>query len=298
MDLPLVVGVDGSESSLRAVDWAADEAALRGVPLRVVYASLRELPQALGSARAGGTPIEGAGLARELAEVVVRAAAHRARRRRAGLQISMAALPESPEYVLVREGKNASALVVGSRGRSGVVDLLLGSVSLLVAGHADCPVIVVRARNDNQALPAMHGRVVVGVGDESAAAVRFAAQEAERRGAVLEAVRAWRCPAHETIDHPLITGEPEHVYEERAAEALEAALRDVLPEVEVQRCVMEGPARRVLLGVAWEADLLVVGARRRAGHFGLRLGRVAHTVLHHSPCPVAVVPERGVSARA
>ncbi|PZG95258.1 universal stress protein [Streptomyces sp. NTH33] len=287
MKLPLVVGVDGSEPSLRAVDWAADEAALRQVSLRVVYASLWER-------------YEGAALARELgkpdgqvrAEDVVEAAARRARARHPDLPISRAALPEEPEYALVREGKNASALVVGTRGRSGVANLLLGSVSLFVAAHADCPVIVIRGNNDNQARTAVHGRVVVGVGDEFAGAVRFAAQEAERRGAVLEAVRAWRCPAHESVDHPLITGEPEHVHEERAAQALEAALRDVPPQVKVERRAVEGPARRVLLAAAHEADLLVVGARRRPGHFGLQLGRTAHTVLHHAACPIAVVPER------
>ncbi len=287
MDLPLVVGVDGSEPSLRAVDWAADEAALRGVPLRVVYASLWERYEGSALAHSLGKPD-----AQVLAEDIVRAGARRARDRQAGLPISMAALPEEPAYALVREGKNASAVVVGSRGRSGVANLLLGSVSLFVAAHADCPVIVVRGGNDNQARVPVHGRVVVGVGEVSAASVHFAAQEAARRGAVLDAVRAWRCPAHETIDHPLLAGAPERVYEEQAAEALEAALRDLPPEAKVQRRTVEGSACRVLLGAAYDADLLVVGARRRAGHFGLQLGRVVHTVLHHSPCPVAVVPER------
>nr|BFD81802.1 universal stress protein [Streptomyces sp. Xyl84] len=287
MDLPLVVGVDGSESSLRAVDWAADEAALRAVPLRVVHASLWERYEGSALAREFGKPD-----ARVPAEDIVRAGARRARLRQAGLPISMAALPEEPAYALVREGKNASALVVGSRGRSGVVNLLLGSVSLFVAAYADCPVFVVRGSNDNQVRAAVHGRVVVGVGDRSAAAVQFAAQEAGLRGAELHAVRAWRCPAHETIDHPLLAGGPEHLYEERAVEGLEAALRDLPPDAKVRRRTVEGPAHRVLLGAAQQADLLVVGARRRSGRFGLQLGRVSHAVLHHSPCPVAVVPER------
>ncbi|MDF3142987.1 universal stress protein, partial [Streptomyces sp. T21Q-yed] len=58
------------------------------------------------------------------------------------------------------------------------------------------------------------------------------------------------------------------------------------------RRTVEGHARRVLVDASHEADLLVVGARRREGHFGLQLGRVAHAVLHHSACPVAVVPHR------
>ncbi|MGV9994558.1 universal stress protein [Streptomyces sp. NPDC003374] len=288
MELPLVAGVDGSEPSLRAADWAADEAALRQVPLRIVYASLWERYEGGALARDLGKPDE-----RVRAEDVVEAAARRARARQPGLPISKAALPEEPEYALVREGRNASALVVGTRGRSGVANLLLGSVSLFVAAHADCPVVVVRGNNDNQVRTPVHGRIVVGVGDEPAAAVRFAAREAARRGVVLEAVRAWRCPPHESVDHPLIAGEPERFHEERACEALDAALRDVPQEVKVQRRTVEGPARRVLLAAAHEADLLVVGARRRPGYIGLQLGRTAHTVLHHAACPVAVVPGPG-----
>ncbi|WP_306191494.1 MULTISPECIES: universal stress protein [unclassified Streptomyces] len=293
-DLPLVVGVDGSEPSLRAVDWAADEAALRQVPLRVVYASLWERYEHTALARELGKPDE-----HVRAQVVVEAAALRARARQDGLTVVGAALPEEPEYTLVREGREACALVVGTRGRSGVAGLLLGSVSLFVAAHADCPVVVVRGNNDNQARTPVHGRVVVGVGDGTssgdgngpAAAVRFAAREAGLRAAVLEAVRAWRSPARASVEHPLIDGQPDP-YEVRAAEALDVALRDVPQDVKVRCHAVEGPARRVLLAAAHEADLLVVGARRRTGHFGLQLGRTAHTVLHHSACPVAVVPER------
>lgn len=287
MELPLVVGVDGSEPSLRAVDWAADEAALRGVALRLVYASLWERYEGAALARDLGKPSE-----EVRAQDIVEAAARRARGRHPELPVTTVALPEEPEYALVKEGHNASALVLGTRGRSGIADLLLGSVSLFVAAHADCPVIVLRGNNDNQARAGVHGRIVVGVGDTPSAAVRFAVQEAERRGVPLEAVRAWRCPAHETVDHPLIAGEPERVYEERAAETLEGALREVPPQAKVQRRTVEGPARKVLLAASHEADLLVVGARRRPGHLGFQLGRVAHTVLHHSACPVAVVPER------
>ncbi|MFB7511191.1 universal stress protein, partial [Streptomyces broussonetiae] len=73
-------------------------------------------------------------------------------------------------------------------------------------------------------------------------------------------------------------------------EALRAAVREH-PEVEIRRHVVEGPAHRVLLDATAEADLIVVGAQRRHGHFGLQLGRIAHTLLHHARCPVAVVPQ-------
>ncbi|MFF4505088.1 universal stress protein [Streptomyces sp. NPDC001401] len=285
--LPVVVGVDGSEPSLRAVDWAADEAVLRGVELRVVYASLWERYEGTALATDLGKPSEAV-----LAQDVVDSAARRAHARHPDLKATPVVLPEEPEYALVHEGRQASALVVGSRGRSGLAERLLGSVSLSVAAHADCPVIVLRGSHDKQAVPGTHGRVLLGVGEDGAEspAVRFAVAEARRRGVPLEAVRAWRCPAHESTDHPLMAGEPARLHEERAVAALEGALHDLPADADVHRRTIEGHARKVLTDLSHDADLLVVGAKRREGHLGLQLGRVAHAVLHHSACPVAVVP--------
>jgi nucleotide-binding universal stress UspA family protein len=157
MALPIVVGVDGSEPSLRAVDWAADEAALRGAPLRLVYASLWERYEGAALAQELGEPSE-----EVTAEGIVRTAVQRAGSRQGGLEISTDVLPEEPEYALVREGREAAALVLGTRGRSGFVEMLPGSVSLTVAAHADCPVIVLRGSHDNQVSAGSRGRVVVG----------------------------------------------------------------------------------------------------------------------------------------
>ncbi|KPI19054.1 UspA domain-containing protein [Actinobacteria bacterium OK074] len=287
--LPLIVGVDGSEPSLRAVDWAADEALLRGIPLRVVYASLWERYEGTSLAGDLGKPSE-----QVLADDIVDSAARRARRRHPDLDVSVDVVPEEPEYGLVREGRRATALVLGTRGRSGLTDLVLGSVSLTVAARADCPVIVLRGSHDNRALSGTDGRIVVGVGDDAkeSPALRFAADEARRRGVPLEAVRAWRCPAYESSDHPLMAGEPARLHEEHAVEALDAALADLPADVEVHGRTVEGHARKVLLEASAGAGLLVVGARRRDVTFGLQLGRVAHGVLHHADCPVAVVPHR------
>lgn len=287
MELPLVVGVDGSEPSLRAVDWAADEAALRGLPLRLVYASLWERYEGTSLAHDLGKPSE-----EVMAEDTVESAARRAHSRHADVKVTTDVLPEEPEYALVRESRTASAMVLGSRGRSGVAEALLGSVSVTVAGHAHCPVIVLRGSHDNRVRRGARP-VALGIGEKpaDAAAVRFAVEEAQRRGVPLEAVRAWLCPAHESTDHPLLAGEPARLHEERAEEELEAALQDLPADVQVHRRTVEGHARRVLLDASADADLLVVGARRREGHYGLQLGRVAHAVLHQSACPVAVVPQ-------
>ncbi|WP_062643521.1 universal stress protein [Streptomyces maremycinicus] len=289
MNLPIVAGVDGSEPSLRAVDWAADECALRGAPLRLVYASLWERYEGESLAADVGRPSE-----QVTAEHIVRTAARRARARRPEVEVSTDVVPEEPEYALVHEGRDAAALVVGTRGRSGLVEMLLGSVSLTVAAHAACPVIVLRGSNDNRVSAATPGRIVVGIGGKGAdsAAVRFAVREARLRQATLDAVRAWRCPAHESTDHPLLAGEPARLHEQHAVEALDEALKDVPAELDLRRRTVEGPARHVLSAASREADLLVVGARRTPGHLGLQLGRVAHGVLHHAACAVAVVPER------
>lgn len=290
MELPLVVGVDGSESSLVALDWAVDEASREGLPLRLVYASLWERYEDVAPSTDPDRPSE-----QVMAEDIVEHAVERVRRRNPEVKVSAEVLPEEAVDVLLREGHNASALVTGSRGRSELKGLLLGSVGLAVAARAYCPVIVIRG--DHAGVAGTHERIILGAGDPASAgeAARFAFHEAEKRGGVLDVVRAWRCPAHETGDEPRLAENPAHAHEERASAQLDALVHDAMadhPAVRVRRNTVEGPARKVLLTRSAAADLMVIGARRRSGHFGLQLGRVGHTLLHHAQCPVAIVPQR------
>ncbi|MEU1264879.1 universal stress protein [Streptomyces cellulosae] len=290
MKFPLVVGVDGSDSSLKAVDWAVDEAARLGLPLRIVHASLWERYETRVPSFATDRPAE-----EVMADNIVAAGAERARLRRRNLDVTAGVVNEDAVSALLHAAREATALVTGSRGRGGVVGMLLGSVSLTVAARAVCPVIVVRGEKRNS--QGGYGRVVVGVADptQSSAAVRFALREAEARGCALDAVRAWRRPAHEHVDHPLIVDDAAGVREEHASALLTDALAEAVrehPGIDVNRRTVEGPAHQVLQEASTHADLLVVGARRRHGHLGLQLGRVAHALLHHAACPVAVVPQR------
>lgn len=330
MELPLIVGVDGSPAGLRALDWAVDEAVRRETPLRVVYASSWEWYE--GHEPSFGTG--GGDAVRASADQVVERAVEHARRRTAAVEVSGAVLPEDPAAALIRVSGEASMVVVGSRGRGRLAGLLLGSVSLAVAARATAPVVVVRdaegaadrgsgpqavgggapkrgsgpqavggAPKRDSGSHVVGGRgpdpdagplITVGVGEpgDSAAVVAFACDAAERRGATLRAVHAWRCPAHEAPARPTPAGLADP-HQRRAEEELDEALRAPLRAhrtLTVRRDVPEGHARTALLDAARDSDLLVVGAHRREGRPGMQLGPVSHAVLHHAACPVAVVP--------
>ncbi|KEF16709.1 MULTISPECIES: universal stress protein [Streptomyces] len=283
VERPVVVGVDGSDAGMHALDWAAEEARLRGLPLRIVHASLWE--------RYG----EGAAEEKKAEERVLSDAVERAARWAGGPQVTAQAVPEEPAVALTVESRAAALLVVGHRGRGELASLLLGTVSLTVAGRAHCPVIVVRGEGRTGPPPGRGGRIVVGVGEGagSEATVAFAYGEAALRRGEIEAVHVWRCPGSGLAEESGTHNKRREEHIRRAADTLEAALAPVAcehPEVPVTPRPAEGNPRDVLLAAAAGADLLVVGAERHRHTRGLQLGPVNHAVLHHARCPVAVVP--------
>lgn len=291
VELPVVVGVDGSDAASDALDWAAEMAARRRLPLRIVHASLWERYEGYVPATTADRPVE-----RLHSETVLATAAERAGRRAPALKVMTDLAADDAVTALLRAGQSAEAVVVGSRGRGEFASLLLGSVGLGIAARATCPVIVVRGRPEG--VCGRMNRVAVGIAERERAgdhehappspAVAFALREARLRGCELEAVHAWRCAGPE--DHG-----PYEDHARHAAELLDEALGGVTemarPPVPAIYRAVEGPARKALLDASEEADLLVVGARRRQGHFGMQLGLVNHAVLHHARCPVAVVPQ-------
>ena len=138
---PVVVGVDGSEASLAAVDWAVGEAVARQSLLRVVHAFIWPLfPHVpLGPSPYG--PPDG-GL-RAVAERVVDESVKRATNGAPGLSVVGELIAGAPEPVMLTEANNAQLVVVASRGLGGFTGLLVGSVSSHLAAHAACPVVVI-----------------------------------------------------------------------------------------------------------------------------------------------------------
>lgn len=288
MQLPVVVGVDGSGPALTAVDWAVDEAARRGLPLRLVHASLWERYE--GAVPRAGTepPAE-----RLMAQQVLDTATERARRRDADVKVCTSLLPEDPVSALVHASAGACVLVTGSRGRGGPRHLLVGSVSRALAARARCPVIVVRG--DPAGLAGRHERILLGAGGPATCgeAVRFALCEAELRDCVLDVVRA----GHRTAGSPGTHGTPPRAGPHADAAVLDELLHEAQsehPSVRVRATTVEGPSHRVLVDRSAAADLVIVPARRATGHPGLQLGRTVRALLHHAQCPVAVVPHRVV----
>ncbi|MFI7453102.1 universal stress protein [Nonomuraea sp. NPDC049714] len=269
---PVVVGVDDSDESLRAVEWAAGEAERRRRPLRILHAFIWPLLKApLGPAP--GAPPE-AGL-RHAAERVLAKALDRARAVAPGVEVTTG-LPETePVIALLRNSHEAELLVIGSRGLGEVSGLLLGSVGARLAAEAACPVLVVRG----PATP--HGPVVVGVAehDESEALLDFAFAHAARTAnpLILAHVSAGKSAA------PNRTALPEHVL---------ARWRERFPAVTIDHESLTGRPGKELTHAASQASLLVVGSHHRHELSALLHGSVSQTVLHHATCPVAIIQVR------
>jgi nucleotide-binding universal stress UspA family protein len=282
---PVVAGVDGSEESLLAAEWAAMEAERHGLPLRIVSA-----PAVVPRIHAyQAFPATVADALREVSARALDTAAHRARDVAPGLKIATDLLSGPPALAVATSGSGAAMLVVGARGAGGFATMILGSVSRYAAIHARCPVLVVR-----QASMAVHQEVAVGVRDpqDTSQALTFAFEEAAARHADLVAVHAWHWfPSalraqvdQDTMNSPF---HPEHI-SEAASRSLSAALdvwREKYPGVRVRHDVIRGHPARVLANYSARADLVVIGR-----HGDPATGSVQHALLDHAHGPVAVVP--------
>lgn len=283
MNGPIVVGTDGSSSATAAVEWAADEAARKELPVRIVHAVDRlpydiphyPIPGALDRMMRSGQQIL------HQAEQIVRA-------RQPGVDVSADMITGSPASVLRIEAGNASEVVVGSRGLGGFAGMLLGSVSQHVAGHEEVavPVIVVRPGPT-----AVHGEIVVGFdgSPESEAALAYAFEEARLRHSRLRAVYAWQLPIYVyAYGTPYNSDEVGQAQQKFALGTL-AAWQDKFRDVTVVTDSVCAHPVAALVEASAQADLLIVGSRGNGAIGAVVLGSVSRGVLHHAHCPVAVV---------
>ncbi|MFJ9615184.1 universal stress protein [Streptomyces noursei] len=266
---PVLVGLDGTGNSVPAVRWGAEEAAVRNLSLHLLHSWVSQ-PWPVSCA-----PGE-ADRRRYGAEVLGRAEAL-VGGLRPGVAVTAQQVGEEAADALAERSGTATLLVLGSRGHDRISGFLLGSVSLRVLGRAACPVVTVR---EEESSVGPGPEVVVGVretGTEGEAVLDYAFTTASAHRADLRAVRAWA--SDETAGAA------------GARESLSASVapwREKFPDVRVVEQVAVGRAVPVLLAACSRAGLLVIG--RRPQRTPLPLGPSVLAVLHHSRCPVAVVP--------
>ncbi|GAB2789758.1 universal stress protein [Streptomyces chlorus] len=291
---PVVAAVDGSDDSLRALEWALDAAHRREAPLRVAHVRQYALwgrPDAAPAVLPAAEDDAVLGLVRGRLEG------------RTGLPaVDFVALDGAPGAVLPELGATAQLLVLGSRGRGGFASLLLGSNSLAAARDAECPVVVVPRPARDSGTPAEASGagpgVVVGVNVDSPdeATLAFAFREAALRGAGLRVLAAypwplqtWMLPGEmpaPQIDQSAVEHETRIL-----ADGFLAPHRERHPEVTTEIRVLPGDAAGHLVAASEGAGLVIVGRHRRRLLAPARMmGSVTQAVLLHAASPVAVVP--------
>lgn len=298
MSRTVTVGLDDSPESRAAAEWAAREALLRGLPLKIVY--VREpAPRFVAP-----TPLLDPETYRHWAEQLTNESAEGIRLRHPGIEVNTEQLTGTVADVLCEAAGFAELLVLGSRGFGGLESFLVGSVSLAVVARAELPVVLVRAGEqaadehtmDPSGVPsaaAPFRPVVLGLDIEHPddTLLQFAFDAAARRKAPLRAVHVWPEPP---TSFYRFSGDAElHDSLERGQAALLTKVlgpwRQKFPDVEVIEASRCGSAAQVLVNASGDASLAVVGRRIRTGSFGAHIGHVTHAALHHIAAPVAVV---------
>ena len=278
----IVVGVDGSPSSIQAVEWAARQAGLEQRPLALLHTFHVEGIYWLPAM--GYEPAEIRQLLRDDGSKLLDAAEQRATEISPGLDLYRVIGDADPRTALIEASHQASMVVVGSRGRGPVASTFLGSVGVTVLRHATCPVVVRRPEHDD-----VTQGVIVGtdLADSSRPVLEYAYR--------LAAVR--HLPLTVLVDHEpsmFLHAEDVEVLDrmprERVAEWM-AELHTKFPEVRVTEEESVESLVKGLIRKGTEKDIVVVGGTG-AGPIAAALRRsAAVTVVESLPSTVIVVPE-------
>ncbi len=291
----VVAGVDGSQASLAAVDWAAAEARRRGWRLHIVCAYA--VPAFTVASLDGGFAAVDDAAIQAGAQTVLEEATERAG---AELEITSALEVGDPAGVLVELSRQAGLVVVGTRGGGGFADRLLGTVSSALPAHAYCPTVIVPLQEDDDVRPfSPVRRMVVGVdGSESATiALKHAVDEAVVWDAHLTAVASVPIGggAGSLAWLPAAVDRDEVLADVKVGLGVAVDKAVAGRDVRISQHALDGNAAALLAEFSTAVDLVVVGSRGRGGFAGLLLGSTSQAVLNHAVCPVMVVPARCAS---
>ncbi|WP_030690697.1 universal stress protein [Streptomyces globisporus] len=275
----IVVGIDPVRNWHMALAWAADEAHLRGRGLRLVVA----VPPRHDTQHVDDTPRHQA--QRQAGTEALHTAFAWAHARQPAVEVASSLLDGFPAGALAGLSHEADMIVLGSRHLSRTEEFLsAGSLVVPVTAKAHCPVVVVGdAEHVTQETPYL----VVGVdGSESSrAALAWAFEEADLRRCALRAVAVRQPPVFsphsaDTLFHA----------ERRLLSETTAGWAEKYPDVRLTHEVPLGSPVETLANAAEHALAVVVGRRGRGGYTGMRVGSVAHGLLHRAHCPVIIIP--------
>ena len=287
----LLVGVDGSAAALGAVRWAARDAALRNAPLTLVHVVNAPVPGWSQVPAPAGFRHWQEQRAREFINSAIEVAEESSGERGA-VQIDSKMFHSATVPTLVGLSKEVEMVVVGYRGRGGVlVRSFLGSVSSGLVYHAHCPVAVI---HDEEPLVSNVARAPVLVGIDgsraSEAATAIAFDEASRRGVGLIALHAWtdlRVSDFKEV-FPNFDWDVGLSKEEEALAERLAGWQERYPQVGTRRRIEIGEPARWLIEASERAQLIVVGSHGRGGFAGMLLGSVGSAVVNRAKIPVIV----------
>ncbi|GAB3766864.1 nucleotide-binding universal stress UspA family protein [Nocardioides ginsengisegetis] len=265
----IVVGVDDTATSDRALAWAADQAALEHRGLTVLHAT--------GVVPAG----------RGATDTSLRSGGHQVTRRAHRVLLDGAfaadvheqAVPAAPVAALVDASAGAALVVVGSRGPGQLGTFVLGSVSRALVGKTRCPLVVVPDLHPER--PDATGGVVVAVDDREGRrdTLDFAYRQAALRGLPLTILGCVLGSASESADD-----------QRRRISEASAGFTDRYPDVVTTIDIDRGPVEEAVVRAGRGQALVVMGSHVHSWISRVVRGDPERDVVTHAPCPVAVVP--------
>lgn len=283
----VVVGVDGSHDSDHAVDWAAEHARNEGRDLVLLYGA-GPPATTLGWITSGGMdPTQFLDDLDASGQAVLDTAAARIAPTRPEGRVHTVVVRSDPRTALLQASELASTVVIGSRGHGPVQTLLLGSVSVAVAGHSHCPAVVVRPHHPGQVRRGV--LVAVDGSPGSTAVLDFAFRQASEKNLPLTVLHSeWEAFASAEEMSPTDAD-----YEGTGltlAQAM-AGLGEKFPDVGVTKVLMRGGPKDAIMKYADTMHLVVVGHGRLDPVSRALFGSVALSVVEHARTVVAVVPQ-------
>jgi nucleotide-binding universal stress UspA family protein len=289
MSHPIVVGVDGTDDALRAIEFAVGEAQRWNCGLRLVNAVHETVPMT------PMLPLLSSETLLEVAEGIMAEAVGEVDRLSNNTVPTEQVVETGPAVrAIIDAAQGARSIVLGHRSLHKMERLFSGNTTVGVAARAECPVVSVSSVWNSEAL---YGRIVVGVDGSSASreVLSAAFDEADARRASLLVLHAWRLPsAYDDLVESSATARQWRTESEPVLAEILAGWGEEHPDVQVGVELAYERTAEALVSASRTADLVVVGRHGHGGRFagwtGVPVGSTARTLLAHAYCPVLVAP--------